>query len=112
MASTATAKNTGISVTKVRSVIDLVRGLQVEVALDRLRFLSSPVAGEVSKLLRSAVANAENEMMTQSSELVISEIYADEGTRLKRFRAAARGRAARITKQNSHITVIVDQQEA
>lgn len=112
MASTATAKNTGISVTKVRRVINLVRGLHVEDALDRLRFQSSPVAKDVSKLVRSAMANAETEMSARSSGLVISEIYANEGTRLKRFRARARGRAARIEKLNSHITVVVDEEEA
>jgi large subunit ribosomal protein L22 len=112
LASTATAKNTGISVTKVRRIINLVRGLHVEDALDRLRFQTSPVAKEVSKLVSSAVANAENEMTARSSDLIISEIYANEGTRLKRFRARARGRAARIAKLNSHITVVVDEEEA
>ena len=83
----------------------------MEETLQILQFLTSPAAAEVAKVVRSAAANAEAELLAQRSELRIVEIYADEGTRLKRFRARARGRASRIVKRNSHITVVVDEEE-
>ena len=111
MPSTATTKNTGISVTKVKRVIDLVRGKRVEEALNILRFLPSPVAAQVAKVVKSASANAENETLSRVSELRIVEIYAGEARRLKRFRARARGRVARIEKRSSNITVVVNEAE-
>ena len=111
MAVSATAKNTGVSVKKVKPIIDLVRGKKVEEALDVLRFIPSPIAAQVAKLVRSATANAENELLSRANELRIVEVYANEGVRLKRIRARARGRAARITRRNSHITVVVDEEE-
>ena len=111
MAVSATAKNTGISVRKVKRIIDLVRGKKVEEALDVLRFIPSPIAAQVAKVVKSATANAENELLSRANELRIVEVYANEGVRLKRIRARARGRAARITRRNSHITVVVDEEE-
>lgn len=111
MAATATAKDTGISVKKIKPIIDLVRGKKVDEALEILQFRPSPIARQVAKLVRSATANAENEFVARAADLKIVEIYANEGTRLTRFRARARGRAARINRRNSHITVVVDEQE-
>ena len=107
----AVSTNTGISVKKVKPIIDLVRGKNVDEALQVLRFLPSPVAARVAKVVKSAASNAENEIMARSSDLKIIEIYANEGPRLKRFRARARGRVAKIIRRNSHITVVVDEQE-
>ena len=107
----ATAKNTGISVKKLLPIVDLVRGQNVEEALDMLEFLPSPAAARVAHVLKSAAANAENEMFARPSDLTITEIYANEAPRLKRFRARARGRASRIIKRSSHITVVVDESE-
>jgi large subunit ribosomal protein L22 len=108
----AVAKNTGISTKKVKLVIDLVRGRMVEDALRILEFMPSPVAAKVTKVVKSASANAENELLVRPSELRIVEIYAGEAPRLKRFRARARGRFGRVIRRNSHITVVVDEEEA
>ena len=104
----AVSTNTGLSVKKVMPVIDLVRGMPVDEALRELRFMTSPVAARVAKVIKSAAANAENELIGRSSELRIIEIFANEGPRMKRFRARARGRVASIIRRNSHITVVVD----
>ena len=90
--------------------MDLIRGKYVEEALQILQFLPSPAAARVAKVVKSAAANAENELLARTSELRIVEIYANEGPRLKRFRARARGRVARIIRRNSHITVVVDEE--
>lgn len=113
MAVKAKVKNTGISVKKLKPIVDMVRGKNVEEAMQLLQFLPSPAAAQVAKIIKSAAANAENdpEMLARPSDLRIAAIYADEGPRLKRFRARARGRAARIIRRNSHITVIVDEEE-
>jgi len=107
----ATAKDTGISANKMRRIIDLVRGEKVEDALHILQFLPSPAATKIAKVVKSAAANAENELFLNSADLRIVEIYANEGPSLKRFRARARGRANRIIKRNCHLTVVVDEQE-
>ncbi len=107
----ARSTNTGISVKKLKPIVDLVRGKPVEYALQLLQFLPSPAAARVAKVVKSAAANAENELLARTSDLRIIEIFANEGPRTKRFRASARGRVARITRRNSHITVVVDQEE-
>ena len=107
----ATAKNTGVSVKKMMLIVDMVRGKNVEEALNILAFLPSPAAAQVAKVVKSAAANAENELFAQPSDLTITEIYANEAPRLKRFRARARGRASRILKRSSHLTVVVDENE-
>jgi large subunit ribosomal protein L22 len=107
----ATAKNTGVSVKKLLPIVDLVRGQNVEEALDMLEFLPSPAAAKVARVVKSAAANAENEIFARPSDLTITEIYANEAPRLKRFRARARGRASRIIKRSSHLTVVVDESE-
>lgn len=112
MAVRAIKTNTGMSVKKLKPVVNLVRGRRVEDALRTLQFLRSPAASHVAKVVKSAAANAESELLSRTSELLITAISADEGPRLKRFRARARGRAARITKRSSHITVVVDEEES
>ncbi len=107
----ATSKNTGISVKKLLPIVDLVRGKNVEEALNMLEFLPSPAAARVAKVVQSAAANAENEIFARPNDLTITEIYANEGPRTKRFRPRARGRASRIIRRNSHITVVVDENE-
>ena len=83
----------------------------MEESLQMLQFLPSPAAAQVANVVKSAAANAESELLAQRSDLRIVEIYADEGPQLKRFRARARGRAARIIKRDSKITVVVDEEE-
>ena len=107
----ATTKNTGISAKKLKPIVDLIRGRMVDEALTTLKFLPSPAASRVSKVVKSAAANAENELLARTSELRIVEIYANEGPRLKRFRARARGRVGKISRRSSHITVVVDEEE-
>lgn len=107
----ATAKDTGISVKKLIPIIDLVRGRNVLEALNSLQFMVSPAATQISRVIKSAAANAENELFVDKNNLKIMEIYANEGPSLKRFRARARGRANRIIKRNSHLTVVLDEEE-
>ena len=90
-------------------MLDLVRGMYVEDALDVLSVMPSPVAARVAKVVKSASANAESELLGSTSDLRIVETFANEATTLKRFRARARGRAARIKKRSSDITVIIDE---
>lgn len=107
----AKVASTGVSVKKLKPILDLVRGKHVEESLQMLQFLPSPAAAQVANVVKSAAANAESELLAQRSDLRIVEIYADEGPQLKRFRARARGRAARIIKRDSKITVVVDEEE-
>ena len=97
-----------ISSSKVAVVLDLIRGksvAQAQAILMTTRKAASPI---IDKLLKSAVANAENNMDYTSDELYIAETYANQGPTQKRFRPAARGRATRIRKRSSHITIILD----
>ena len=107
----AVAKDTGISPRKVRPLVDMVRGKMVDEALTLLQFAPSPIARIVSKTVKSAAANAENNFQMTPPDLRIVSIFVDEARTLKRFRARARGRANRILKRSSHITVIVAEQE-
>ncbi len=92
---------------KVRLVLDLVRGLPVEEAEHVLRLTNRSAADPIAKTLRSAVANAEHNHALDADDLVVAEAYADEGPTLKRYRPRARGRATRIRKRTSHITIVV-----
>jgi len=103
----AVLRHTRISAYKVREVLDLVRGKPVHEAEDILRFSDRDAAITVGKVLHSAVANAENNDELDPEELYVSACFADEGTTIKRWRPRARGRATRIRKRTSHITVIV-----
>lgn len=108
----AISKNTGISPRKARLLLDMVRGKGVEQALDMLRFLHSPSAKVVSKVIQSAAANAESVFQIPPSDLKIVKVYADGAPSMKRYRARARGRVSPILKRSSHITVIVGEQES
>ena len=105
----AVAKDTGISPRKVRPLVDMVRGKKVDEALTILNFAPTPTARVVAKAVKSAAANAENNFEMLPAELKVVKIFADEARTLKRFRPRARGRANRILKRSSHITVIVDE---
>jgi len=107
----AQAKYIRQSPNKVRRVVDLVRGLPVEEARQVLDLTQRRAAGYVRKVLDSAVANAEHNLAMDADELFVSEIFADEGPTLKRWRPRARGRATRINKRTSHITVVVSDGE-
>jgi large subunit ribosomal protein L22 len=103
----AQAKYVRQSPYKVRRVLDLVRGLPVQEAEDVLRLASRGATEPISKVLKSAVANAEHNHALDADDLVVAEAYADEGPTLKRYRPRARGRATRIRKRTSHITIVV-----
>ena len=107
----AVAKDTGVSPRKVRPVVDMVRGKKVDEALTILRFVPTPTARVVAKVVKSAAANAENNFQMSPSDLRIVNIFADEARTLKRFRPRARGRVSPILKRSSHVTVIVAEQE-
>src|SRR5438105_14822422 len=96
-----------MSAFKVRPVLDLIRGRDLEDAQDILRFSERDAARVVSKLLASAVANAEHNDAQSADERYVSACYADEATTMKRWRPRARGRATRIRKRTCHITVVV-----
>jgi large subunit ribosomal protein L22 len=106
----ATAKDIGASPKRLKPIVDLVRGKPVSEALDTLGLLSSPWARMVAKVVRSAAANAENNLLMDQDNLVIVKIVADGARPLKRFRPRARGRIGRITKRSSHVTVVVDEE--
>lgn len=103
----AQAKYVRQSPYKVRLVLDLVRGMPVDDARATLDFTNRRAAPTIKKVLESAVANAEHNFALDADELFISEAFADEGPTLKRWRPRARGRATRIRKRTSHITIVV-----
>ena len=106
----ALSKGVDVSPRKVRLVSDLIKGMKVEAALDRLRFVPIPVARAVTKVVKSAAANAENNYQMTPADLRIVDIYANEARRLKRIRPQARGRVAPILKRASHITVVIEEE--
>ena len=105
---TAKARFVRVSASKARRVIDLVRGKSVEEALDILRWAPQSASEPVAKVIASAAANAQNNAGLDPSTLVVATVYADEGPTAKRIRPRAQGRAYRIRKRTSHITVIVE----
>jgi len=107
----ATARYVRTSPRKLRPIAGVVRGKKVEEALTILRFLPSPSARTVARVVKSAVANAENNFEMTPSDLRIVKIYIDGGRSMKRYRAGARGRAKPILKRSSHITVVVKEEE-
>jgi len=107
----AVAKDVGTSPQKVRLVINMVRGKKVDEALSILSFTPTPTAKAVAKVIRSAVANAENNFQMSPAELRITDIFADQGHTLKRFRPQSRGRISPILKRSSNITVFVTEEE-
>ncbi len=96
---------------KVRLVADSIRGRKVNEAEYRLRFTPKRASGPVSKLLNSAIANAEHNFDLKKDNLYISEIRVDEGPTLKRWRPRARGAANQIQKKTSHITIVLEEIE-
>src|ERR1700759_2731064 len=105
---TAVARFVRVSPTKARRVINLVRGRAVADALDILRWSPQAASEPVAKVIASAAANAQNNEGLDPSTLVVATVYADEGPTATRIRPRAQGRAFRIRKPPSHITVIVE----
>ncbi len=107
MEAKAILRGARISPQKVRLVADQVRGLPVGRALQLLKFSEKKAAGLIYKVVFSASSNAENNEGADVDELKVARIFVDEGPRLKRFGARAKGRGTRIIKRTSHITVVV-----
>jgi large subunit ribosomal protein L22 len=103
----AVARFARVSPMKARRVVDLIRGMPVEEAIALLRFAPQAASEIVYKLLESAVANAESAEDLDRNDLVVTKAKVDEGPTLRRFRPRAQGRAYRINKRTSHITVVV-----
>lgn len=108
----AIARHVRMSPTKVRRVVDIVRGLDVNEALDILKFAPQAASEPVYKAVASAAANAEQTENLRADNLYISQVFVDEGMTMRRIRPRAKGSASRILKRSSHITVIVEPQEA
>ncbi len=106
----AKAKGVPSSPRKMRYVVDLIRGMEVNRALATLHFNKKAAAADVEKLLRSAVANWEqkNDRKAEDGELIVSRVFVDEGATLKRMRPAPQGRGYRIRKRSNHVTLFVD----
>ena len=104
----AIARHVRMSPMKVRRVIDIVRGLDVNDALAVLKFAPQAAAGPVYKVVASAAANAESSESLRADDLFISQAFVDEGVTLRRIRPRAKGSASRIMKRGSHITVVVE----
>jgi large subunit ribosomal protein L22 len=106
----AVAKDTGLSTKRLRPLVDLVRGKKVDEALTLLQFTRTPKAKYLAKLVKSAVANAENNFQMDPADLRIVKIFVDEARVLRRYRPRSRGRASPIARHSSHITVIVSEE--
>ena len=106
----ASMRNVPSSPRKMRYVVDLVRGMEVNRALGTLRFSKKAASADVEKLLLSAINNWEqkNERKAEDGELYITQIFVDEGVTLKRMRPAPQGRGYRIRKRSNHVTIFVD----
>lgn len=109
MESKAVARYIRIAPRKVRLVVDLIRGKQVGEALAILKLTPRAASPVVEKLLNSAIANAENNFEMDVNKLVVGKVFVDQGPTLKRFRPRAMGRASRIHKRTSHITVVLNE---
>lgn len=111
MQAKAILRNFRMSPLKVRLVADLVRGKPVDEALAILQYMPHKAASEIARTIKSAAANADHNLHMSPEDLVVKTIFIDAGPMLKRFKPRARGRADRILKRTSHITVIVDDGE-
>ena len=109
MATMARLKNVRISAQKVRLVADQIRGMPVDNAITLLTFSNKKAAKIIKKVLESAIANAEHNDAADVDELTVSAIMIDEGTTMKRWRPRARGRANKILKRMSHVTLAVSE---
>jgi len=105
----AVAKYVRVAPRKARKIIDIVRGKNVDEALNILKFSPQAAAKTISKVVNSAAANAESSYRLKREDLFISEAFVNQGPTLKRFRHRAMGRASRIHKRTSHITVVVQE---
>ncbi|MPZ23985.1 MAG: 50S ribosomal protein L22 [Dehalococcoidia bacterium] len=108
----AVARNLRISPRKVRLILNEVKGKSVEDAVALLRFMPSPHARDIARVVHSAAANAENNHSLSTRDLFVKHAYADEGLKLKRFRARSRGRVSPRLHRFSHVTIVVDEEEA
>ncbi len=106
----ATLRYARISSRKVKIVADLIRGKKVDEALAIVKFTPKASSEIIEKLLKSAIANAENNHGMNRGNLIVSEIYANQGPTLKRIRPAAKGSAVRIRKRTCHITIVVKEE--
>ncbi len=109
METKAVAKYIRISPQKARLVADIIRGMKADTAVTTLKFMPKKAAGIIRKVLESAVANADQMDSVDVDNLYVKEVMVDGGPMLKRFSPRAQGRATRILKRSSHITVIVDE---
>ena len=107
----ATLKYARISSRKVKIVADLIRGKNAEDALAIVKFTPKVSSEIIEKLLKSAMANAENNHGMNVSNLYVAEIYANQGPTLRRIRPAAKGSAVRIRKRTSHITIVLKERD-
>ena len=107
----ATLKYARISSRKVKIVADLIRGKDVDEALAIVKFTPKASSEIIEKLLKSAIANAENNHNMKSNNLYVDQIYANQGPTLKRIRPAAKGSAVRIRKRTSHITIVLKERQ-
>ena len=108
----AIAKNLGVSPSKVRIVLDLIRGKDYNMAVAMLKNMPNVGAEYSVKVLESAGANAENNLGMNKANLYVAECYADGAATLKRFQPVSKGRAHSIKKRTSHITIILDEKKA
>ena len=108
----ATLKFARISSRKVKIVADLIRGKNVDEALAIVKFTPKASSEVIEKLLKSAIANAENNHGMKHEKLYVAEIFANQGPTLKRIRPASKGSAVRIRKRTSHITIVLKEKEA
>jgi len=107
----ATLKYARISARKVKIVADLIRGKDIDEALAIVKFTPKASSEIIEKLLKSAIANAENNHEMKTESLYVAEIYANQGPTLKRIRPAAKGSAVRIRKRTSHTTIVLKERD-
>ena len=107
----ATLKYARISSRKVKIVADLIRGKDADEALAIVKFTPKASSEVIEKLLKSAIANAENNHGMKHEKLYVAEIYANQGLTLRRIRPAAKGSAVRIRKRTSHITIVLKERD-
>jgi large subunit ribosomal protein L22 len=111
MQAKAVARTVRIAPRKARLVVDLIRGKQVGEAVAILKHTPKAASPVVEKLLKSAVANAEHNYEMDVNNLVVAQIFVDEGPTMKRFRPRAQGRASAINKRTSHITIVLSEKK-
>jgi large subunit ribosomal protein L22 len=111
MEARASARYVRVTPMKARRIVDVIRGMKADEATAMLRFAPQAASVPVRKVIESAIANAVNTLQADPDQLWIAEAYVDEGPMLKRFRPRAQGRAYRINKRTSHITVVLEPRE-